>query len=373
MSTNIKLLFLGDFVSRDPLKINISSEIEKLFINSNVRVCNFEVPVKSSGKAIEKSGPSLYQSTESPRFLEKLGFDVISMANNHMFDYAKEGFECTKNAFRSALLVGAGELNEAYSVKHIIVNGKKIGFLSLTQFEFGVLGLESNESDIGTAWINHPLVNQLIIENKKKVDYLFVLPHAGVEEIDAPLPEWRSRYKEFIDLGADGVIASHPHVPQGWENYKNKPIFYSLGNFYFDTINSNKVYWNKSLMVQLQISDNGKIDYVVHNIKFENNHIVEDFSDEIKDHNLEICSLLSDNKKYNECVNQEVLRLWYNYNHSFIRGLGAFSFNLKFMDMLKAIYYICFRKRNITMLLNNLRCESHRWSIIRAQELLNAK
>lgn len=224
----VKILFCGDFVANHPQSIKIDSEVQRIFDKCDVKACNFEAPIVSNDSPIKKSGPSLCQSEQSPCFLEKLGFNAIQLSNNHLFDFGKEGYETTKKSFQSSLLIGAGVKDEAYQIKSIKVGELQIGLMSLTHYEFGTLGFDSTEKDYGCAWINHPLVNKKIIENRDKFDYLFILPHAGIEEIDAPLPEWRQRYKEFIDLGADGVIASHPHVPQGWEIYKDKPIFFGM-------------------------------------------------------------------------------------------------------------------------------------------------
>lgn len=368
---NIKLLFCGDFVLKSSSNLSLSPYLVDLFKESTIKVCNFEAPVDNNGESIKKSGPSLSQSKDSPTILENIGFNVIQLANNHIFDYKKEGYDESISQFKNSLLIGAGKFEDAYSLKTINVENKIIGFMSLSQYEFGVLGIDAKSEDYGVAWINHPIVNSKIIEAKKIVDYLFILPHAGVEEIDAPLPEWRNRYKEFIDLGADAVIASHPHVPQGWELYNNKPIFYSLGNFYFDAINSNNPYWNKSLIVLINILEDGRIDFKVENIKFENNKIVEDNSDEIKLHNNTICDLLKDEYKYNEYINNIVLSLWKSYYIYFLRGLHTVNYKSGFKELMKSFYCIFFRKPDIPILINNLRCESHRWTILRALNLLN--
>src|SRR5690606_4046893 len=65
--------------------------------------------------------------------------------------------------------------------------------------------------------------------------FVVVLAHAGLEESPVPQWQWKSRYRALCDKGADAVIASHPHVPQGYELYNGKLIAYSLGNFYFDS------------------------------------------------------------------------------------------------------------------------------------------
>ncbi|MBR5352415.1 MAG: CapA family protein [Bacteroidales bacterium] len=77
------------------------------------------------------------------------------------------------------------------------------------------------------------------------MDYLFVLPHDGIEYVDAPMPETIARYRDFIDYGADGIFGAHLHCPQGWEEYKGRPIFYSLGNFFFNSKKGHIVSGNK--------------------------------------------------------------------------------------------------------------------------------
>ena len=365
----IKICFCGDFVSKEPEMLTISKDIGSIFNNSDILACNFEAPLRANGEAIYKSGPSIFQSDNAPAVLEKIGFNLIQLANNHIFDFSKAGYTATANSFKNAIIIGAGIFEDAYKIKTITIQNKKIGFLSLTHCEFGTLGLNSNVNDFGTAWINHPRVNKIIEEGKKTVDYLFILPHAGIEDIDAPLPEWRMRYKEFIDLGADGVIASHPHVPQGWEEYKGKQIFYSLGNLYFDSTGKHGEYWNKSLVVEINIDDQGELNYVVHNIKFGNNSISFDNSHEIKKHNKYLCQLLSDQEQYVKYINKTVLALFDEYKLYFLRGLGAASFNVKFVTMLHSSYTMLFKKPATQLLINNLQCESHRWCILRALEL----
>jgi Putative enzyme of poly-gamma-glutamate biosynthesis (capsule formation) len=83
----------------------------------------------------------------------------------------------------------------------------------------------TNHEGLGCAYINDLRVNHDIIEAKKTVDYLFVLPHDGIEYIDAPLPETIAKYRDFIDYGADGVIGTHPHCTSRMGNIQGKPFF----------------------------------------------------------------------------------------------------------------------------------------------------
>lgn len=68
---------------------------------------------------------------------------------------------------------------------------------------------------LGDALMSHPVVDEMIVKSKIEVDFLYLYVHAGIEDVYYPLPETRTLYKHFIDMGADGVIASHPYTLQG--------------------------------------------------------------------------------------------------------------------------------------------------------------
>lgn len=365
---SVKLSFWGDFVAVAPQKLSMADVPLQWLRNSDFNVCNFESPIEGDYKPFERQGPRVKQPKESIDFLRTAGFNVFQLANNHMCDYGEEGCKATIEAFGDAITVGAGDYNEAYSVKVVEKNGVRLGFLACVHHEFGVLENDYDGNQMGTAWICNDAIVKCIIEAKKNVDFLFVMPHAGIEEIDAPLPEWREKYKFFIDCGADCVIGTHPHVPQGWEEYKGKPIFYSLGDFYFDFLTGQHPYWSKSLVVLMELGEEGNINYEVRNISFSNYIIDEDLSEETKQHNNYLCDLLND--KYIDYVNEQSLKLWYDYYNWLTRGLGNISFRLRFVDMLKSIYVSLFKGGQKSLLENCLQCESHRWTILRAQKIL---
>ena len=125
------------------------------------------------------------------------------------------------------------------------------------------------------------------------------MAHAGVENINIPIPEWRDIYKSFVDFGADVIIGTHPHVPQGWETYNDKPIFYSLGNFCFQKKNVNvQSYWYDSLCVILTLDDNLKLNYDVKNISYRNNLISIEDDPKIIRHSKEINNKIHNSFEY---------------------------------------------------------------------------
>lgn len=257
-------------------------------------------------------------------------------------------------------------------MKFVNIDGVKIGFISGTSYDFASLKDKWTDYDkIGCAWINSPEINKQVIENKSKCDYLFVISHGGFEYMDVPLPEWRDRYRELIDLGVDAIIGSHPHVPQGVEVYKNKPIFYSLGNFYFDNSNKNKPkYWDNGLLGIVEIV-NGEIYHkVIPTIR--DGYIIDiDNSLEIIKHINDITTILKDDEKYMDSVNANVLRLYPKYQGWLLSGFNAIEIKFNIKTIARIIKNIMFfNKPNLKIAMHQMREDSTRWALIRALKIM---
>ena len=312
---NVKIFFAGDFCSLPSTsKITVSDELKNLIRSCDLKVVNFEVPLKPDNNLPPQQYKRFWQHDDTPDFLRGLGFNLFSIANNHAFDWGDEGFKKTKTILGDQSF-GAGFYDEAYRVKVCEVKGVKVGFLALSYAAYtGVFDDVLHHEGLGYAYINDLRVNHDIMEAKKIVDYLFVLPHDGIEYIDVPLPETIFRYRDFIDYGADGVIAAHPHCPQGWEEYKGKPIFYSLGNFLFNSkerydVHAKEPHWYEGLCVVMELED-GKVKNNVVNTKNENNiKLSLDVDETRKKHNESLCSYLKDREKYLDYLKKQCSRL----------------------------------------------------------------
>ena len=256
----VKLFFAGDFCcTPSPAPIAVDERLQNRIVSCDFALCNFEVPLLPDHT--EPREGLFYQHDDCPAFLEKIGFNLFSFSNNHAFDYGVDGWKKTILAFRDKPF-GSGVYEEACSVKVVEKNGLKIGFLALCYAaRAGVFDHFSDKNGYGCAWVNDLKINHIILESKQLVDVLIVLPHDGIEYIDAPLPETMARYRDFIDYGADIVIGSHPHCPQGWERYKGRPIFYSLGNFFFNSKQDyayrawNRPHWYEGLCVIISLDE----------------------------------------------------------------------------------------------------------------------
>jgi len=191
--------------------------------------------------------------------LKRAGFDVLSVANNHVLDHGEEIFYETISICRQAGLriCGLRGTNEYYS-EPVILNrkGMEIGILA-----YNWVGIEDSRICDHIAAVEDGVVNytwhrdknidfrarenirtknrhviQDIKKLRKEVDILVVMPHWGYEWTIFPPYGVTLEAKSFVEAGADLIIGSHPHVLQGLETYQDRLIAYSLGNFLFGVI-----------------------------------------------------------------------------------------------------------------------------------------
>ena len=368
MDSSFSLLICGDIRINKEVKDDwLSEEFYQIIKRHDIVSCNFEAPIRGRGKPISKAGVHLDQWEGAPKFLERAGFNLINLANNHIFDFGNEGLKKTIESFSKAKVVGAGQnFFEAYHLQVFYMRGIKIGFLSFCEAEFGAL-IDEKEDRGGYAWINHPKVNQLIQESKKTVHVLIVQVHAGVEQINIPLPEWRERYKELIDLGADVVIGHHPHVPQGWEFYSGRPIFYSLGNFFFD-MKSSHPQWNKGIALSISFAGSQIRSYKVIPIIKDNRKlkILQDM--QFEKHLKRINEMLLDDS-YMSHVEKLVKDLWKDrYKYYYLSATNGIDSERFYTNVFRLLFRKLVGKGseiNSSLLLHNLRIESHRYTVVR--------
>lgn len=375
MSKEIHINIVGDFCVSRLDNLSFGNKLKTKLSEGDINIVNLEAPIREKGSiAIEKSGPNLFQDNDAIGFLEENGFSVFSLANNHIMDYGISSLLRTTSLIKNATYAGAGNLEDAYKVKKIAIDSIVIGILAITQYEFGIVDDEDPNS-LGTAWLCHPSIDERIVEAKNDCDFLIIMPHAGLENFEYPLPEIKTLYRHFIEMGADAVIGGHPHIPQCWEFYKEKPIVYSLGNFCFDSLRPKKAMWDKGLLASLAIGEKGisleitKLEYLIGQrlVDLTDNESFDLFLTQIN-------HIFKDEKKYISIVNKKCLTLENTYNQYFEMS-GYYKPSLKKYTRLTLglLKRKLLGRKDISYspnhMLNCLRCETHRWVISRIHNI----
>ena len=187
----------------------------------------------------EDSSRSAYFHAMNPRaagFLCGIGADLWVVGNNHSMDAGREGIVSTKKiaAESGAHAFGAGiDLADA-SAPVYVEGGGGVGIISVCYIAKGTPATEKNPGLFH--WGDTDSIAKRIKEIKARCRWCVVVAHSGEEFSPMPHPVTREKYKSYLELGADAVVAHHPHVPENYERFDDgKIIFYSLGNFIFDT------------------------------------------------------------------------------------------------------------------------------------------
>ena len=257
------ILFVGDVAIQSEYgAVKVEPKLQEVLSQYSYKVCNFEGPLGEGLAAAPKVGPQVLQHESCVKVVSEMGFSLHCLANNHIMDYGKAGLEETLRLLSTnpdGDCIGAGTTEQqacAAVIKEI--DGIRVGFVCGAEKSFGVC---TGPESAGHAWLFSDAFIQSIKETRKKCDVLILIAHAGLELLDVPLPEWRSAYRAFIDMGVDVVIGHHPHIVQGWESYQKGLIFYSLGNFLWKRRNA-PVKDYKTIAVGLHVTKS-EISYTV--------------------------------------------------------------------------------------------------------------
>jgi poly-gamma-glutamate synthesis protein (capsule biosynthesis protein) len=169
--------------------------------------------------------------------LKEMGVDIVSLANNHALDFGPDALVDTFDTLDGAGVdyVGAGNnLDRAKAPIYYTVGDKKIAYVAASRVVFA-MDWYASETGLGMIGTYDPtLILESIEEVEANSDFVVIFVHWGVERENYPVDYQRTMAKQYIDAGADAVVGCHPHVLQGIEYYKGKPIAYSLGNFWFN-------------------------------------------------------------------------------------------------------------------------------------------
>ena len=243
---SMKILFCGDLMPGGVLPYQgqyIDQHLLTFLKSYDCRIGTLECAVGTSDMPFDevkmKGRQNIIYAREDDFFrVKEMGFDVVSLANNHVLDLSEEGLINTIRLLNDNGIkyCGAGlDIEEASRPALIEKDGLSVAVLAYCMYGNKYLG------HVKLAGKNEPGVNPLdvdkvvrdVSEAKKKYDKVIVMPHWGREYRYDPMPECLAIAKQIVQAGADAILGSHPHQIQPLVKYRGKPICYSMGNFLF--------------------------------------------------------------------------------------------------------------------------------------------
>lgn len=220
---------------------------------------NSEFAFSNRGTAMAGKQYTFRANPKHVSIYNDMSIDMVTLANNHVYDYGKDAFYDTLSTLKNNKLpyIGAGiNKKEAESAYYLVINGYKIAFLNATRAEKYIMTPEAKTNSPGVfRCYDTTRLKERIKEEKEKSDYVVVIVHWGKETYHTLEQVQLDTGKDYIDSGADMVVGHHAHVLQGVEFYKGKLIAYNLGNFIFNghTVDTGILKW--------ELDNNGESKY----------------------------------------------------------------------------------------------------------------
>lgn len=250
----VVLAFAGDVLFDDEYSImarmkqrtngifdTISPELLEEMTGADIFMLNNEFTYTSRGEPVFEKQFTFRANPEDAEHLLDMGVDIVSLANNHAYDYGEISLLDSMDTLTAMQMpyVGAGRnLEEASAPFYFETDGMKIGFLSATQIERqdnpDTKGATENTAGVFRSW-NGTLLYEKTAEAAKECDFLVVYVHWGSENTTEPDWAQKEQAKMLAQSGADLIIGDHSHCLQGIEMIEGVPVFYSLGNFLFNS------------------------------------------------------------------------------------------------------------------------------------------
>ena len=370
----MRMLVAGDFVPAGRLAGLATTDPDKLFgafaqtiRESNVSMLNLEAPLCEPLDAIEKTGPNLFADPESAAFLANAGFHLVTLSNNHVFDFGERGLEATMSALDrfGIAYVGAGKNLEQATEPYIAESGgTRIAVLSFAENEWST----TRDRSAGACPID-PVANyHAILEAKRQADHVVVICHGGHEMHTLPSPRMKQLYRFYVEAGASAVINHHTHCVSGFEVYQDAPIFYSLGNFLFDSPTLRTGIWTQGMAVELTCSETS-LDYEVHLFDQCTDDALFRLCDpECRDQRLQDLDALNQIISDDERLQNSFREYAATQAKRYLRYLEPTQSRLILGAQNRRLIPSLLSKRQRRLLLNVIRCEAHRDLIIEMLE-----
>jgi len=240
----VALTFVGDVMMSGNVEKRLLEKgfdfpfehVRSLFLQDDYTIANLETPITLRGTPSENKEFVYKSSPEAIPAMKEAGIDAVNLANNHSMDQGVEGLLDTFSTLDAHQIayVGAGKnAKRAYAPVYVEKKGVRIALLGFSRVIPQVSWYAGKDQPGLAATYDPALAVQAIQEAKKEADLVIVIAHWGKEKVDFPVDYQQALARTYIDAGADLIVGGHPHVLQGFEQYRGKWVAYSMGNFIF--------------------------------------------------------------------------------------------------------------------------------------------
>lgn len=251
---DVTLAFVGDILLDDNYSMMvtlkkrekgiygcISEELMREMQAADIFMLNHEFTFTDRGEPLAEKKFTFRAKPENVSILQEMGVDVVSLANNHAYDYGEVSLLDTMDTLENAEIqyVGAGHnIEEASAPVYYEIGGMKLGIVAATQIERldnpDTKGATETTAGVFRCW-NPDALLETVMQTKENCDFVIVYIHWGAEntvELD-----WAQldQAKQLVQAGADLIIGDHPHCLQPIDYIDDVPVVYSLGNFWFNS------------------------------------------------------------------------------------------------------------------------------------------
>lgn len=209
--------------------------------SADIMMLNNEFAYSDRGTPTPEKQFTFRARPESVSYLTELGVDIVSLANNHAYDYGEQALLDSMEILREEGIpyVGAGvNIEEASAPVYFIINDMKIAFISATQIERldnpDTKGATETSPGVFRCFNGEKLL-QTVAAAKEESDFVIVYVHWGTENQEETDWAQNKQAPELVEAGADLIIGDHPHILQKIDIINGVPVIYSLGNFWFNS------------------------------------------------------------------------------------------------------------------------------------------
>ncbi|UJS24296.1 CapA family protein [Thiothrix winogradskyi] len=263
----MKIALLGDialygkYSKNNKNLFNYLEEIKEYLSQFDYVIGNLETPFSKEEKPIKGKSATIRSYPENIEILKYLKINIVNLANNHMFDYGEIAFNKTIKTLEENGIDYFGVNNKPLLLNNAIALH---GYCSYNTNPSGV-SLQDNNS---VTALNIKEISKNILKNHNDNFLNIISIHSGQEHVNYPSIDDIEMAHLFADICPYIYYGHHPHVVQGIEEFKSSIIAYSLGNFLFDD-----VYTEKSSKPLVKQNDNNKTGLILE-IELDKNKII---------------------------------------------------------------------------------------------------